>query len=118
MTPLDRAKELIALRQKATAGVWHNRFDRSRLWDCYDYQIAELDFGNRREPNVQAFNNSDFIAAAANHVVEVCEALEAAERRNAELVILTRAAISLNDYQDEKDKLRRELNRIMGMEAR
>jgi len=91
MTPLDRALELIALRQKATAGEWwvssrddghmlnnHNILNRDAQGDA-----CVLLQANHYIPNFD--NNLAFTAAAANHVVDVCEALEAAERRNAEL---------------------------------
>jgi len=132
MTPLDRAAELKALRKKATAGEWvadDSHIDTAvNTLGGIHVALCSLSVGK-----AQCDDTAAFIAAAANHVVEVCEALEAAERRNADLVELVEAAYD-EGYKAHSNNIglergqwphtfpssdvKHELARIMGTEAR
>ena len=81
MPPLDRARELIALRQKATAGEWRpSNFGFQILTEDSWKTICQFSLGARRKGEPcekyeweQQEANSAFTAAAANHAAAVAQ---------------------------------------------
>jgi hypothetical protein len=94
MTPLDRAKEIIDLRARATQGVWNERYVASA------YSMHE--------------SNAEFTAHAANHAAEVAQALIDSEKRVAELVEIIEDA---NGVAFPFAEMQEKLTRIMGKET-
>jgi hypothetical protein len=94
MTPLDRAREIIELRAKATQGwlVADTNIYGTGKYVCCERgaipigdRVAEVLESHAGLDSNQAMANAIFFAHAANHAADVAQALIDAERRNAEL---------------------------------
>lgn len=106
MTPLDRAREIIELRAKATQGEWFAQTMRMAPIDVVlhglhrwlidaklrhgPYPMVYIGVGESSvsisggSPNAKP--NNDFIAHAANHAAEVAQAYIEAMQDNARLL--------------------------------
>jgi hypothetical protein len=91
-TPLDRARELIELRARATQGEWRAETKVSGPQMNGDHQLQiQLRLNNsliysRAARAISAPNHDhEFLAHAANHAAEVAQALIEAQAENARL---------------------------------
>jgi hypothetical protein len=90
MSALDHARELIALREKATQGGWYcvknDAYHTSWLLRDKDRNtLAQFANWQNKSFEIKAEHNADFCLHATNHAAEIAAALIEAEERIAKL---------------------------------